>query len=75
MDKKYKTAIAAYHQNEEFSDFTIICGTTGKEYKVHRLLVSLQSRWFHRCCSRDFAEARESRTTLRDDVPEALDRM
>ena len=75
MDTNFKIAASAFHNDEKFSDFTVICGTTGREYKVHRFLVSSQSKWFDRCCSRDFAEAREGKTTLKDDRPEALERM
>ena len=71
----FKNGASALHNDEKFSDFTVVCGTTGREYKVHRFLVSSHSKWFDRCCSGQMSEGKERRATLEEDHPEALERM
>ncbi|WPB08025.1 uncharacterized protein RHO25_012689 [Cercospora beticola] len=72
----YKFSTTKLLDNGKFSDFTIVCGATGREYKTHRSILSSQSKWFDRCCSReDFIEGQERRAVLREDDPLALEKM
>lgn len=73
--KHFKAASAGFLNDEKFSDFSVVCGASGREYKVHRLLVSSQSVWFNKCCSGDFAEGQKQRVVLQEDHPLALERM
>ncbi|GIZ49716.1 hypothetical protein CKM354_001274300 [Cercospora kikuchii] len=72
---RFRAATSRFLENGKFSDFTIICGTTGREYKVHRTIISAQSRWFDTCCTRDFLEGQQRVTVLKEDDPIALEKM
>ncbi|KAF2212664.1 hypothetical protein CERZMDRAFT_97161 [Cercospora zeae-maydis SCOH1-5] len=71
----FRAATSELLESGKFSDFIIICGTTGREYKVHRSVVSSQSKWSDRCCSRDFLEGRQGFAILREDDPTAFEKM
>ncbi|KAF7188249.1 Kelch-like protein 30 [Pseudocercospora fuligena] len=71
----FTNATQAFFNDEKFSDLTIVCGTSGKQFKAHRILASSHSKWFARCCSGSFAESQSRRIELKDDQPEALERM
>ncbi|PPJ59131.1 hypothetical protein CBER1_01709 [Cercospora berteroae] len=71
----FRAATTKLLDNEKFSDFTIICGATGREYKAHRSIISSQSKWFDRCCARDFAEGQQRVAILKEDDPLALKKM
>ncbi|KAF7188210.1 hypothetical protein HII31_10495 [Pseudocercospora fuligena] len=62
-----------FYGDKRFSDFTVICH--GKEYHVHRVLVSTQSKWFEACCTAPFKEAADRSVTLHEDDPVAIEKM
>ncbi|KAM3415078.1 hypothetical protein BST61_g10213 [Cercospora zeina] len=71
----FRAATSRLLENGKFSDFTVMCGNTGKEYKVHRAILSSQSKWFDCCCSRDCIESQQRFAILREDDPTALEKM
>ncbi|KAF7188247.1 hypothetical protein HII31_10532 [Pseudocercospora fuligena] len=59
--------------DEEFADFTIICGS--KAYRVHRIIICAKSKYFKRACSGAFTEASKQKIELKEDPPEAVECM
>lgn len=67
--------IDRFYGDKRFSDFTVICH--GKEYHVHRVLVSTQSKWFEACCTAYVLPQSSRRKMLRSIIrpfKEAADR-
>ncbi|KAI9665419.1 MAG: hypothetical protein M1831_001858 [Alyxoria varia] len=56
--------------NDEYCDFTIICGSGG-EYKkrVHRAVICTRSEWFKNACESDFEEGQICELELSEDYP------
>lgn len=71
--ESFRKSAQGYLNDDRFSDFTIVC--EGKEFKVHRCFICAHSKWFERCCSDMFSEASAQKVELKDDLPEAVERM
>ncbi|KAH0543146.1 hypothetical protein FGG08_002491 [Glutinoglossum americanum] len=57
----------------KYSDLTICCDS--REFKVHRAIVCPRSRFFAAACDGEFLEAKTGRVLLKDDDPDAIERM
>ncbi|KAK3331541.1 BTB/POZ protein [Apodospora peruviana] len=61
------SSLVEFYSNGEYSDLVISCGE--KEYRVHRILVCAQSKFFAAACREGFKEAQEREINLQDCDP------
>ncbi|KAK4446212.1 BTB/POZ protein [Podospora aff. communis PSN243] len=64
------SSLTEFYSSGEYSDLVISCG--GKEYRVHRVLVCAQSKFFAAACRDGFKEAQEGNIILPDDNPRLI---
>jgi hypothetical protein len=57
----------------QYSDLTVKC--EGRTWKVHKVVVCPQVRFFTKACDGRFKEAKDNTITLNEDHPDAVDAM
>ncbi|KXT01129.1 hypothetical protein AC578_10916 [Pseudocercospora eumusae] len=62
-------------KDEASSDFTIVCKSNGREYKVHKTVVNLSSSYFKAVFNEHFQEGKTGRIDLIDDWEEGIEIM
>ncbi|RDI83852.1 hypothetical protein Vi05172_g6278 [Venturia inaequalis] len=67
-----KKGVASLLGSDEFSDMTITC-KDGKIFKVHRAVISSQSKFFYNACTKDFKEKKDANIDLSEQDPEAVE--
>ncbi|KAK1144220.1 hypothetical protein N8T08_005633 [Aspergillus melleus] len=71
--KSLTTSIQDVFRSSAFSDLTIICDN--REFKVHKVIISMQSGYFARMFRHDWKEVQEGVIRLQEDDPSAIEAM
>ncbi|TLD36088.1 Leptomycin B resistance protein pmd1 [Venturia nashicola] len=67
-----KKGVASLLESNDFSDMTITV-KDNKVFKVHKNIISSQSKFFYNACTKDFKEKKEANIDLSEQDPDAVE--